>query len=238
MGPVDAAQAFIRSQFQEAVVAIVAGSVMRGEDTTTSDLDLMIVTRREDAPYRASFRSYGWPIEAFVHTPESYRWYFKSDVDRRIPTLANICVEGIVIRDVGGLADRLRTEARDLIAAGPTPLTNTELEDLRYALTEVLDDLLGTTDPAEGLFIAHGVAEASAKLLLLGNNRWIGRGKWLVRALRRFDEQEARRLDTALSAYYRVEDKSALVRFAQEVLERMGGTTFEGYVRSGRIRDS
>lgn len=236
-GPIDAARAFIESQFPEAEVAIVAGSFMRGEDTPTSDLDLMIVTRRQEAPYRASFRIYGWPIEAFVHTRESYRWYFRSDTDRRIPVLATVCIEGIVLRDVDGLADRMRAEARDLIAAGPPRLSDAEREVLRYALTDVLDDLLGTVDRAEGLFIAHEVAEASAKLLLLINNHWIGRGKWLIRALRRFDEQGAQRLEAALSAYYRTEDKSGLVAFARSTLEQAGGPVFEGFYRSGRRSD-
>jgi hypothetical protein len=238
MSPVDAAQAFIELQFPESIVAIVAGSFMRGEDTPTSDLDLMIVTHREGAPFRASFRAFGWPIEAFVHTPESYRRYFQSDVDRRIPALPTVCIEGIVLRDADGLADRIRAEARDLIADGPPPLTEAEREDVRYALTDSLDDLLGTMDAGEEKFIAHEVAEISAKLLLLVNNRWIGRGKWLVRALRRFDEQAALRLDAVLSAYYRDQDKSALIAFARETLEAAGGPVFEGYYRSGRTQDS
>lgn len=234
----DAARAFIEAQFPESIVAIVAGSFTRGEATPTSDLDLVIVTHREDAPFRASFRAFGWPIEAFVHTPDSYRWYFQSDLDRRIPSLATMCTEGIVVRDSGGLADRIRDEARHLIAAGPPPLTGAEREDLRYALTDVLDDLLGTMDADEGKFIAHEVAEVSAKLLLLVNNRWIGRGKWMVRALRRFDEQAALRLDAGLSAYYRTGDKSALIAFARETLDMAGGTVFEGYYRGGRTQDS
>jgi hypothetical protein len=107
----------------------------------------------------------------------------------------------------------------------------------RYALTEAVDDLLGTLDRAEGLFIAHQVAEASAALLLLINNRWIGRGKWMVRALRRFDGQEALRLDSALSAYYRSQDKTKLVEFARDTLEKAGGPLFEGFFRSGRRND-
>lgn len=232
--PEDAARAFIESRFPEADVAIVAGSFTRGEDTSTSDLDLVIVTRRAEGPFRASFRAFGWPIEAFVHTQESYRRYFDSDARRRIPTLAAICSDGIVLRDVSGIAERIRNEAIDLIAAGPRTLTDAEREDLRYGLTDVLDDLDGTMDRAEGLFIAHEVAEASARLLLLVNNRWVGRGKWMVRALRRFDQQAAQRLDAALLTYYRAEDKAALIAFAASTLELAGGRAFEGYYRSGR----
>src|SRR5450759_4765760 len=84
---------------------------------------------------------------------------------------------------------------------------------------------------AAGSFIR---GEASAILLLLINNRWIGRDKWVVRALRRFDERHAMRLDKALSEYYGTGDKTALVAFARDVLEKAGGPVFEGFYRSGR----
>lgn len=236
--PEDAGRAFIRSRFPDALVAIVAGSFIRGEDTTTSDLDVMIVTEREEAPFRESFRAFGWPIEAFVHTPESFPVYFRSDVARRTPTLATICAEGIVVADAGGLAERITAQAGALIAAGPPPLSELEREEFRYGLTEALDDLLGTEDRAEGLFIAHQVGEMSATLLLLINNRWIGRGKWLVRALRQFDEGEALLLEAGLSAYCRAGDKSSLADFARATLERAGGPIFEGFYRSGHRHDS
>jgi hypothetical protein len=238
MSPPVAARAFVEAEFSEAQVAIVAGSFMRGEDTPTSDLDLLIVTDRQEAPFRASFRAFGWPIEAFIHSGESYNWYFRSDREARIPTLATICAEGIVVRDTDGLASRLKEEARVLLAAGPPPLSATELEDWRYALTDCLDDLLGTEDASEGRFIAHQVAEESAKLLLLINHRWIGQGKWTVRALRRFDQHEAQRLDHALSRYHGAGDKTALVAFAQDVLAKAGGLLFEGYYRAGRRSDT
>jgi hypothetical protein len=238
MSPLRAARAFVDSEFPESEVAIVAGSFLRGEDTPTSDLDLLIVTKREEAPFRASFHAFGWPIEAFVHSHESYRWYFRSDRERRIPTLAAICAEGIVVRDTGALASRMREEARVLFTTGPPPLSDSEREELRYGLTDVLDDLIGTENRAEGLFIAYQVAEASAILLLLINQRWIGRGKWIVRALRRCDEHQATRLDAALSEYYRVSDKTALIAFARQVLEQAGGPVFEGFYRPGRRGDT
>ena len=44
---------------------------MRGQATETSDLDLVVVYERLEAAYRESFVHGGWPIEVFVHDPET-----------------------------------------------------------------------------------------------------------------------------------------------------------------------
>jgi hypothetical protein len=45
MLPVPAARAFVESEFEDAEVAIVSGSFIRGEDTRAFDLDLFVVKK-------------------------------------------------------------------------------------------------------------------------------------------------------------------------------------------------
>jgi hypothetical protein len=139
--------------------------------------------------------------------------------------------EGIVVRDTDGLAERIKEQARALLDRGPEPLSAAEIEDRRYGLTDILDDFAGCEDPAEGIFIAAELAEQSANLILLVNRSWIGRGKWVLRALRRFDPTLAIRLRDGLLVYSRDGDKRPLIRFAQEALDFVGGSLFEGYIR-------
>src|SRR5690606_22539116 len=107
----EAAQAFIEQHLPDASAALLAGSVTRGEDTITSDLDLVIVVERPEAPYRESFRAFGWPIEAFVYTSRTYSEWFAKDAARRRPSLPQMCAGGIVLRDTDGLAVRMKNEA-------------------------------------------------------------------------------------------------------------------------------
>ncbi|MDQ2740721.1 MAG: nucleotidyltransferase domain-containing protein, partial [Chloroflexota bacterium] len=101
------------------------------------------------------------------------------------------------------------------------------------SLTNLLDDFVGTERPAEGIFIADELAVEAASLLLLLNRRWIGSGKWVYRALARFDPSIADRLVAALRAYYRLEEKAELLTVVEEVLDQAGGPLFEGYRASG-----
>lgn len=53
-------QAIRRSYLNAANRIFLAGSVMRGEGTDTSDLDLVVVYERIDAAFRVSFIYAGW----------------------------------------------------------------------------------------------------------------------------------------------------------------------------------
>ena len=76
----------------------LAGSIVRGESTPFSDLDLVVIFDKLPAAYRESFYFQGFPIEAFVHDPETLN-YFLYEIDRPsgIPSLAQMIVEGIEI---------------------------------------------------------------------------------------------------------------------------------------------
>ncbi|MEC0014847.1 nucleotidyltransferase domain-containing protein, partial [Bacillus cereus] len=59
MKAIDAAQNIITLQFSNCDVALLGGSVVRGEATKTSDLDIVIVDQSLTSCYRDSFYSNG-----------------------------------------------------------------------------------------------------------------------------------------------------------------------------------
>jgi hypothetical protein len=134
-----------------------------------------------------------------------------------------MCAEGVVLRDRDGLAARIKETARRELEAGLGPLTRGEIDRLRYAITGLIDDLVGSVRPEESFFIAHSLAEESVKLVLLRNGRWIGKGKWVLRALRRFDPTMAERLPSALGHFCSTGRGDDLIAFADAVLEPVGG---------------
>lgn len=233
MDAVGTARGLVDRLFPECRAAFVGGSVIRGEATATSDLDIVLVTTTEDAPFRESRIEAGWPVELFVQTPASLRYYFNEGVKSRRPAMATLCVDGVILRDVDGLAQRFHDEARQLLEKGPKPLTPEEIEAYRYGITDLLDDLIGSERDAESLFIAHELAVKTAEFFLAYNLRWSGHGKWIDRALRRFDPGRAGRLILALQAFSRTGSKRELIQFADDVLAPAGGRLFEGFRQAG-----
>lgn len=102
-------------------------------------------------------------------------------------------------------------------AAGPTQLTG-EAEALRrYGLTDLLDDLAGSTDPGESALIRWHVWIGAAERALAAGGHWLGTGKWLLRELRAADPVLAARLTAAVG------DQVLLAPVAEQVLARCGG---------------
>jgi predicted nucleotidyltransferase len=87
MNHIEATEEFIRNYFKDSIFVLVAGSVIRGEATITSDLDIFIIKNDIHKAYRESFFESDWPIEAFIHTQDSYKDYFMGDIKRRRPSI-------------------------------------------------------------------------------------------------------------------------------------------------------
>ncbi|TCI31993.1 nucleotidyltransferase domain-containing protein [Exiguobacterium sp. SL-10] len=228
--PIGAAKTFVRTHFSNCQAALLAGSIVRGEATATSDLDIIIFDDTLVSSYRESFIESGWHIELFAHNLTSYRAFFEQDYRRAIPSLPTMVSEGIILKDSGVITD-IKHEARALLDSGPEAWSDETIEMKRYFLTDALDDLIGCTNRAEGLFIAGTLATLVCEFILRTNRQWIGSSKWTYRAFDRYDAQVAHELTDALERYYQTNDTEALIRFVDETLSPFGGRLFAGFSR-------
>jgi len=222
MDPIADARALVASRFPAAVAAFLGPGILSDSRTATSDLDIVVVLPGPSAPFRESLRWRGWPVELFVHDADSLERYFGKDADRRRPTLARLCTEGAILAGSQDKTDQIRERGRSLLAAGPPPLADEALDLARYGLTDLLDDLAGSTDQAETAVIGWAVWIAAAELALLTGGHWLGTGKWLLRELRAADPELAERLVAAIG------EPDQLTRVADEVLGRTGGRFWAG----------
>ena len=227
MQAIDAARSFVNKHFPGCGVAFLAGSAARGQETPTSDLDIVVFSS-EHVHYNQTLRDFGWPIEVFVEDGAFYKDYIQMLING-CPTMAFMCSEGVVIKDTDGMAQRIKDEARRFIEAGPRPLAEKQIKDFRYGITKVLDDFIDNEDFGENIFIVNRLTVLSCHLLLSCKRQWVGEEKWLLRSLRKVDTYSAQQLEEALEAFYRNNTKEKLVNFVNEVLELAGGKLSDGY---------
>jgi hypothetical protein len=230
------AKALVAERFPEARAAWLAGSVVYGDATPTSDLDITVLLPGPPAPFRESLEYDGWPVELFVHSRESVSHWIEKDLERRRPTLVRLISSGVVLLDADGAGVALAEECAMILAAGPGPVSDADRDALRYGLTDLLDDLADCTEPVTVAALAFATWEQAVKLLLALDGRWWGTGKWLVRELREHDVARgtsyALRLHAALvSAVER--DPALLTVVAEEILETAGGRLWAGYRLEG-----
>lgn len=226
--PIEAAKLFIHEQFPACQAALLGGSVVRGEDTPTSDLDIVVIDEHLQSEYRESLISHGWPIELFVHNLKTLRHYFQLDYQRARPSLQKMVSEGIPLID-HTIIDTIKQEANNMLRDGPPEWSAETIRLKRYFLTDALDDLIGSTKRGESIFIANSIGELLHEFVLRSNRHWIGSSKWIVRALHEYDPQFAKEFVDAFEHFYRKDDKTEIVRLVETVLQTHGGRLFEGF---------
>lgn len=226
---IDVANRIRSMRYPDAGAVLAAGSIVRGEGTAWSDLDLVVVYERLPSAFRESFRFEGIPVEAFVHDPETLEYFFVEDGASGVPALPQMVVEGLELPAPNERSHALKGRAAALIAAGP-PLLDPEAErKWRYAVTDLLDDLRDTRSAEERVGTGAQLYEQLADYHLRRQARWSGRGKGLARALRRADPDLAARYWRSFDRLFTLGDPGAVIELAEELLQPAGGLLFEGY---------
>lgn len=218
----------LETRFDGAHFAFVAGSIMRGQGTVGSDIDLVVIYPRLERAWRESLVEEGFPIEAFVHDPTTLEVFLRRDVENGRPILINMVAEGrIVGAQVEGAA-ALRTRAARLLKAGPAPLGGERLDLLLYLVSDLAEDLRGQRDREEVLAIAITLYPKLIDLILWGRGHWSGAGKWLPRRLRAVDAALADQLSAAM-AEAALGHGVAVLALCERELATNGGPVFAGF---------
>lgn len=226
--PIEAAKQFIIANFPNCQGALLAGSVVRGEATETSDLDIVIFCENAPYSYRESLVNGDWPIEVFLHNLISYKHFFESDCKRARPSLPRMVAEGHILKDEG-IIETIQAEAKELLAKGPEKWSTETIKIKRYFITDALEDFIGSTNRAEDIFIANTLAELVSEFVLRTNCRWTGASKWIFRSLKQYDENFAKRFVEAFDLFYKTSDKSEVIDLIDYVLLPYDGRLFEGF---------
>ena len=227
---IDVARAIRLERYPDAAVVFAAGSLIRGEGTAYSDLDLVVVYAALPSAYRESFKSHGYPVEAFVHDRETLEYFFL-EVDRPsgVPALPQMVVEGVEVPAPNDLSLALKQRAAALIAAGP-PALDTEAEQRwRYAVTDLLDDLRDARSHDERVGTGARLYEQLADYYLRRQGLWSAKGKEIPRALRRTDPDLCARYCQSFDTLFKVGDVDSVIKLAEELLQAGGGPLFDGF---------
>ncbi|WP_020062380.1 nucleotidyltransferase domain-containing protein [Bacillus sp. 123MFChir2] len=229
MEPIEAAKQTLVSHFPNCDAALLGGSIARGEGTKTSDLDIIIFDSTLSSAYRKSFIANGWPVEVFVHSFTSYKDFFASDCKRGRPSLPQLVVEGIVLKDRNVVMPSIKKEAQQLLEKGPEPWTKEMIQQKRYFITDVLDDFIGAAKQEDQLFIANHLADLVHEFILRMNNCWTGHSKWFMKTLKKYDEQVAAEFVSVFEQLYKTGEKEQIILFVNGILDKYGGRLFEGF---------
>lgn len=228
--PLSDASEILAQRYEGAAMVFLAGSVMRGEGTDTSDLDLVVVYERLDAAFRESFRYKDWPVEAFVHDPETLRYFFLQ-VDRPsgVPSLPHMVATGTPLPYATNLSRALQAFAHEVLARGPPRWSIERLAQSRYTITSLADDLRSPRSRTELLASGAALYSALADHILRGQGQWSASGKSIPRRLASGAPALANRFEEAFHLLFVCGRTDAVTDLCAEVLAPSGGWLFDGY---------
>ena len=230
--PIAIATKIQQDRYPNADVIFLAGSVIRGENTATSDLDLVVIFQQIPAAYRESFQFESWPIEAFVHDPETLKYFFiESDKPTGVPSLPAMVSEGIEIPQPTQLSRELKQLADDVLAEGPPVWDKDAIDSSRYAITELINDIRAPRSRAELMASGTQLYDQVANHYLRRRNLWSAKGKTIPRRLRQISPQFANQFEESFTALFTHGETDKLISLVENMLAPDGGWLFEGYKR-------
>lgn len=231
LSPLEAARGIFAERYGEARVLFLAGSVMRGEATATSDLDVVVVYERLPHARRESFSFGGWPVEAFVHDPETLGHFVETDRQRGVPALMMMVLEGVEVPAAGEFSARLKRRAREVYEAGPPPWDADEMQLMRYRLTDWVDDIREPRAAEELVGTGAYLYKDAADFFLRSRGLWSAHSKTIPRRLREVDAAFAERFRVAFEALFAEKRQAPVIALVEEMLAPHGGMLFDGFQR-------
>ena len=225
-----AASTIRKERYPDADVVLLAGSLIRGEGTATSDLDLVVLFDQLPGAYRESFRFQRWPVEAFVHDPETLK-YFSLHFDKQsgVPSLPSMVAEGVEVPTPTPLSRALKDFARVVLTDGPPKWSRKDVDRSRYAVTNFIEDLRDPRAREESMATCTELYGALANHYLRSRGLWSGTGKAIPKRLREADPEFAHQFVSAFEEGFETGDVTSIIELAESVLEPDGGALFEGY---------
>lgn len=226
------AKDIVANKYPESAVSFLAGSYIYGHNTSSSDLDLVVLFDKVPTAYRESFIYSGFPVEAFVHDEETLLYFFKEvDIKSGVPALPIMVADGLIISGDNDLANKLKNYSTELINQGPPKLNQEEKEQLSYEIGDLMEDIRSPRNRQELIISATTLLPRVINYYLRINQQWSGEGKSLVRALEKYDPNLTESLLTTFESVIIEHEPSKFIQLIEKIMAQSIGIHFDGYRR-------
>ncbi len=217
----------LQTKYPTAEFAFLAGSIVRGEGTAFSDLDIVIVYKELPNAFRESFYFRKFPVETFVHTPETLNYFFEADAKTRVPSLARMVAEGIEVSAKNDLSEKLKCLANDCLN-NPPKISDEEIRNFRCWITDLLDDIREPRSKEELTASGTTLYGAAADFYLRTNGVWSAKSKSIPRSLRKLNPDFHQKFCESFEELFVAGKPEKVIELTETILEKHGGLLFDG----------
>jgi len=208
----------------DAVLALVlCGSVARREETSNSDIDLLVINNKSFYQVRQTVRN-GITVE-FIEIP--LKRLKDTGLVKESVTL-HMLADGIILFDKISEIEELTVKAKNIVKEGPpTPPTHKDEQWVlrkRREITEIYQDLIDIDDEITFNYITSLLISTAIQLLFENNNWWFKNKKKTLNYIKEQCFEEYKNIEILLNAKNSLaERRKAATHFVETVLKPHGG---------------
>ncbi|MCF6289108.1 MAG: nucleotidyltransferase domain-containing protein [Proteobacteria bacterium] len=227
--PIETTKQLCKDKYADAMYVLLAGSIIRGEATKTSDLDIVVIYKDIVQAYRASYYYGGYPVEVFVHSLATLEYFFELDKQAGIPSLINMVEEGIEVSNGSNLSSKVKDLAHQFLKKGPPDWGITEIDNARYTITDMIDDIRDPRSVEELYATASVLYSSLANYYFRSQNLWSARGKSIPRRMAKIDASFTEIFTSSFNTLFNSVDPQKVIELSQNILAKDGGFLFNGH---------
>ncbi|WP_039458420.1 nucleotidyltransferase domain-containing protein [Candidatus Jidaibacter acanthamoebae] len=227
--PLSVIKKLIDKRYSDAKAVFWGGSVSRGLGTNTSDLDIIIVYEQISSSYREAFIYENWPIDAFIHDPETLGVLFKKIKEIGICGTMEMIINGKEIMLESNFSKRIKDSTREKFDLKPLAWEKKEIDNERFLITDLLDDILYPNSRAEQIASTAKLYEQLARFYFRAQNKWSASGKSILRYLEKDNSNIAYEYSHAFEKAFQGGDVQDLKNLVTKLLAPYGGLLWDGF---------
>jgi predicted nucleotidyltransferase len=223
---------FVTGRHPNAAAALLAGSAARGEATSNSDYDVVLLFESlSEGAWREMVNFEGRDFEVFAHDLATLSYFFREiETPSGRPVLATMVVEGLPIESSSpDLVAAAKQIALDTLQAGPPALDETAFELHRYKITDLAQALWVSRDEATALAINASLYSALSDFFLRAAHQWSATGKATSRALAAADPKIADQFAIAFASLFKTGNAALVQTLVDDILAPHGGRMRAGF---------
>ena len=217
----------LRMKYPTAEFAFLAGSIVRGEGTAFSDLDVVIIYQQLPNAFRESFYFQDFPVETFVHTPETLNYFFEADSKSAAPSLAMMVAEGIEVPAKSDLSEKLKHLANNCLN-NPPKISDEEIRNFRCWITDLVDDIREPRSKEELTASGTVLYGAASDFYLRTNGVWTAKSKSIPRHLQKLNSDFRQTFCESFEELFVAGKSEKVIKLCEAILENHGGFLFDG----------
>lgn len=194
---------------------IVTGSIIRGNNHQSSDLNIFVVNNRYE---RQRIQKYfnNVPCEIFISTPTIIKKEIEDGCLDGNCTTADMFGTGFTIYDQNQLVYKLKNKSKDVIIRGP--ITNKiPMQSLKYKIADQYENAvdISESDPYMTLILLSDVIIKAIKYKFRESGKWEPRHKEFMKELEKFDYD----LYNQLKLFYDSNDFNDRFKIAEKIID-------------------